>query len=184
MGNRARARDLITRLDYDSRLRVPITSPPEADKARLRIGQGRRSHPSPTSSARDQGVALLVVVGYLAIITMFAAALLRALNISLDESKRAEHVAISLNLAEAGLDKAAAALHANPGYRGETATPLGDGNFSVEVIPGEQPSTFRLVSVGELRYDDIPLHRSRIVAYLRLAADASVQELHWTEVKK
>lgn len=130
----------------------------------------------------EEGVALLLVIGYLAAMTIFLTAFLGALTHTLDREGIAEKRLIALNIAEGGLHKALAALQTRPNaYRGEEATALGEGQFTVEVHEGHLSGTYEVVSTGELGHSSLVVHRVRIGALLGFDK-GSLRILRWNEL--
>ena len=126
------------------------------------------------------GGALILVVCYLAILTMSAAAFLTAFHRTLTTQQRTERIQAARNLAEAGVEKAIAELRRQSGaYRGEKDTKLGGGLFSVEVTPGKSAGAYRIVSVGLAVDDVVAQPRVRVVAEVALAPDGSVRIRDW-----
>jgi hypothetical protein len=133
----------------------------------------------------NEGTALLLTVGYLAAITIFASTFLGFLNRTASNRNSVERQQICLNIAEGGVDKALAELRTNPNdYRGEKNTSLGAGRFSVEVEQSDQAGTYRVVSTGELFDGTFVISRMRIIAEVTLSPNGTVRELRWSEVKK
>ncbi len=133
----------------------------------------------------NEGTALLIIVGYLAAMTIFASTFLGFLNRTLSNRTSVERQQICLNIAEGGVDKALAELRVRPNdYRGEKETPLGAGRFSVEVKRGGGAGTYLIVSTGELGDGELVVSRARVVAEVTLSAAGTVRELCWSEVKK
>ena len=133
----------------------------------------------------NEGTALLITVGYLAAMTIFASAFLGFLNRTVSNRYWAESRQICLNIAEGGVDKALAELRISPNdYRGEKDTPLGAGRFSIDVKPADRKSTFLIVSTGELADGKLVVSRARVVAEVTLSTAGTVRELRWSEVKK
>ena len=133
----------------------------------------------------NEGTALLITVGYLAAMTIFASTFLGFLNRTASNRNSIERRQICLNIAEGGVDKALAELRTNPnGYRGEKNTSLGAGRFSVEVKRGGEARAHSIVSTGELEDGKLVVSRARIVAEVTLSSTGTVRELHWSEVNK
>jgi type II secretory pathway component PulK len=96
-------------------------------------------------------MALLAVVVYLFIVTALSAAFFQTVHQTMDQARKAERRNQCLYLAEAGVEKAIAALRAYPEvYRSETDTTLGPGTFSVEVTPLAEAGAFRIRATGRL----------------------------------
>jgi len=133
---------------------------------------------------RVQGSALILAIGYLTVITIFATAFLTLLHHTMSAMKEDQRRQVVANVAEGGLDKAIATLRAQPDtYRGEQNVPLGEGLFSVRVEAAEAPRTYRIVS--EARLVDVAARgtHARVEAHLVLTPQGTVRELRWVEVK-
>jgi len=131
------------------------------------------------------GSALLVTVGYLAVLTILASAFLGYLNRTISNGNRHERKLVCMSIAEGGLDKALAELHVRPDeYRGETDTPLGRGMFSVEVTPGENAGQYKITATAELMDDTTVIARSRVVAAAVISPSGRLRALSWSEVKR
>jgi len=136
------------------------------------------------NTARE-GSALLVVVCYLAAITIFASTFLSFLNRTVSDQRRTEIKQVTLNIAEAGVDKALAELRTRPAdYRGETNISVGKGSFSVEVEPGDRRGEYRIISTAEVTNGKLVLSRTRVAANAVLSGGGAVRELRWSEVKR
>ena len=141
-------------------------------------------HTTPNGRA-SKGSALLVTVGYLAAMTIFASTFLSFLNRTVSNQHRTELRQMCLNIAEAGVDKALAELRIHRSdYRGERDTPLGKGRFSVEVKPGNQRGEYSIVSTARVVHRKVALSRARINADVVFSSDGAVRELRWSEVKR
>ena len=127
-------------------------------------------------------MALFLVLGFLAILMIGSAAFFTLLNRSLDYRHADQKRQVCLGLAEGGMDKALAELLARRGaYEGEANTQLGDGAFTVEVLPGG--GVYRIVSTGFLSHAGKAMREAKIVGDVVLAPDGSLSELRWTEVR-
>jgi hypothetical protein len=138
----------------------------------------------PKSRAKD-GSALLITVGYLAAMTIFASTFLTYLNRTASNRHQAELKQLCLNIAEGGVDKALAELRVRESdYRGETNTSLGKGRFTVQVKPTGRAGAYVITSTGEIGDGDFVLASVRIIAEVTLSWDGTVRELRWSEVKQ
>lgn len=134
---------------------------------------------------RNEGAALMLTLGYLAAITLFATAFLTSLHRTMDRSNKGYRSQQCMAIAEGGLDKAVAELRRKAdAYTGEQDTPLGNGAFSVEVSKVEGLGGYRIVSSGELRHGGVVLARARIEAEARLAPGSGPVEVQWQEVHR
>ncbi len=142
------------------------------------------THLLPNARAKD-GSALLITVGYLAAMTIFASAFLAYLHRTASNRHDAELKQLCLNIAEGGVDKALAELRAQgSAYRGEKDTLLGKGKFTVQVKPAGGAEAYAIVSTGEIRDGDFLVSSVRIRAEVTLSSDRTVQQLRWSEVKQ
>ena len=133
----------------------------------------------------SEGTALLLTLGYLAAITLFVGGFITSLHRTMDRHARNEWQQQCQGIAEGGLAKAVAELRRSAGaYRGEEATPLGDGVFSVEVSETGSAGQYRIVSIGELRDGDLTTMRRRLVAEVRLDSGGVVRALRWVEMDR
>lgn len=130
--------------------------------------------------ASARGSALILAVGYLAVLTISATAFLTLLNRGIETLSRDERRQVCLNLAEAGIDTAVAALRAQGGaYAGERDTALGDGWFSVEVEAPAGGGAYRIVSRARLENGTW----LAVAADVALGPDGTARVLRWEEVK-
>lgn len=127
----------------------------------------------------EHGSALILTVVGLMIVAAFSTALLARLHQVRARSTDSVRHAVSLNLAEAGIEKAVAELKRNSAYVGESNTELGSGRFSVEVQPEAIPGACRLTSTAEL--DEAQPTRTRVTAMVRLSPGGDAQILEWIE---
>jgi len=131
------------------------------------------------------GSALMVTVGYLAALTIFASAFLGYLNRTMSSANQNERRLICVSIAEGGLDKALAELRVRPDeYRGETNTPLGQGRFSVKVTPEKRAGEYRITATAELVDDAMVVARTRVVADAVLSPSGRLRALSWSEVRR
>lgn len=137
-----------------------------------------------TSRQGHEGLALLLVLGYLAIVMIGSTTFYALLNATLSQSQAREDGRTCLHLAEAGVDKAIAELqHDASDYRGEKGTVLGKGRFTVNVKPMERPQCFRITSTGLLKDGRFVKKRAHIVAEVSLVDQHRVDVLRWSEGK-
>ncbi len=133
---------------------------------------------------RNEGVALLMALGYLAAITLFASTFIVSLHRTMDQRNRSYWNQQCMGIAEGGLEKALAELRRSSGaYAGEEDTPLGAGTFSVAVRKDVRHGQYRIVSTGQLRHGARTFARVCIEAEAGLAADGSLREMRWVEVR-
>lgn len=121
---------------------------------------------------------MLTVVALL-IVAAFSTALLMNFHRTRARSTESVRHTVCLNLAEAGIDKALVELRRYPAYVGESGTELGEGRFSVEVLPGAAPGAYRVVSTAVL--DEARPTQTRIAALVRFSPGGDAQILEWVE---
>ena len=135
-----------------------------------------------TLDRKQGGVILLMVMALLAIGSMLTASFYALLNVGLSDAYQRARVQTAMNLADAGLEKAVAALRTDPGYAGEENTWLGEGVFSVAATAGAKPGTWQIVSTGTFRPKLRSFHaKARVVADLQLDAQGRLLALNWRE---
>lgn len=131
-----------------------------------------------TPRSSREGAALFAVVVYVGIVGLLGAAFVAGVNRAVDQAQRQETLGTCRLLAEAGVEKAIAALQTDPAYLGETGTPLGDGAFTVTVEPAG--GAYRIVSTGAVAESPIGSARVRLAAEVQFSG-ASVVRLRWLE---
>lgn len=136
----------------------------------------------PTSIARrDGGSALILVLGYLVVVTVLGAAFFVGVHRAINASMTREHHAVCLYLAEGGLDKAIAEVLAHlDNYTGESETRLGDGYFSTTIEGVPSSGRFSVVATSRLGGQDSVLARARLRADVGVEA-GRVVSLAWRE---
>ncbi len=132
---------------------------------------------------RDAGVALVVALLLVAIMGITGAALWKRLHATFEEVRHAAREEITLHLTEGGLDKAVTLLRANPGYRGETDTSLGEGIFSVAVKPGAGAGHYLLRAEATLECGAVVRHRTVLLGDVRFGPEGQVAEYHWRRAR-
>lgn len=134
---------------------------------------------------RRAGYAMILVLGYVSAVTLFAAVFLEALHLGMNEARKADRHRVCVHLADAGVDKAIASLRSqDAAYTGEQAAELGDGRFDVSVTPGESPGTFAIVSRGYLPdIDPARPVRAEVVVEVEVVVDAAgARVVAWEEL--
>ena len=128
---------------------------------------------------------MILVVGYMVALTIFVGAFVGLLNRVIDMESRAERKQVAMNLAEAGLDVALVELSATPReYRGESNRPLGDGRFSVAIVPGGSSGAFTIGATGEFMDGEVTIAKARITADVSVTRSGEVRVISWKEVKR
>lgn len=129
----------------------------------------------------DSGAALVLVLGYLAVITTLGAAFFVSVHRALDASLARERHAVCLSLAEGGVEKAIAGLLQHPERdAGEGEAPLGDGFYSVTVERDASTGRYVVIGTGRLGDAQTTLARARVRADVALSA-GRVERLRWRE---
>ena len=133
---------------------------------------------APARIQEERGSALLVAIVLTIILTATVSGMFALLNAATTASTRSARLQSSILLAEAGIDKAAAALRADAAYRGEQHTPLGDGEFSVEVTLAPDNQQFIVVSSATLFSEKV--YPTRIEAIMSVTP-TGVRIISWKE---
>lgn len=133
---------------------------------------------------QKQGFALVVALAYLLLISMFATAFLRMVRMNMADAFNEEARIEATNMAQAGIEKAVAELRRDPGYRGETDTPLGDGSFTVRVEPSAEAGRYRLVARGRGEAPQRRYAHAELTMELVLNPDGTVASLYRREVHR
>lgn len=110
---------------------------------------------------QQEGIALIFAILLLAVLSVGAAAFWHQLHDRLDASNHSERDGKLYYWAEAGLEKATVMLRDAPGnYAGEKNTPIGLGQFSVEVQRLPSSGDYRLVSTSKTARRQLTLTRT------------------------
>lgn len=96
---------------------------------------------------QQSGVILIISILILAIVTTLASAIVGYTTLQIKGERQSLQQGQALALAEAGIDKAIDTINTNPSYTGETATPLGNGVFTV-VITSIDGNNKQITSTG------------------------------------
>jgi len=126
----------------------------------------------------DEGAALLVAIVLTLLVTSLVGGFLVVLNNTTTGAMKSARSQVSMQLAEAGIEKAFAMLRVTPDYRGEAGTPLGEGVFTVDIIPKEEAGGFHVTSRAWLGADRS--HPTRIDATITLSP-AGPRIVAWKE---
>lgn len=134
-----------------------------------------------TSFSRDEkGSALFLALAYLTAMTILVSVAFSAVHQSMKGRLAAERHMVALAIAEGGLEKALWELERNPaGYRGETGSPLGEGQFSITVDPSDERGTYTIAAVGERARDGRETYRVAVEARVRIE-NGKAQILSWS----
>ncbi len=92
-----------------------------------------RSSSGEAGQRRQEGQIIIIVLVFFAVLVLFAAALASYMATFQKSERQTIAGAQALQLAEAGIDKAAYQLNHDSGYSGENNTALGNGTFTVSV---------------------------------------------------
>ncbi len=144
------------------------------------------SSPGRTSSRtmmRNDGAALLVVMGLLGAMTILAGAFIEGVHMTLAQQRAASNDLIVRNLAQAGIDSAIASLCGDESaYEGESDVALGEGRYSVRLTRGPESNTYRVNAIGELEAGGRVTHSFEIKARVTVQ-DGRLTSVTQTEVK-
>jgi hypothetical protein len=136
---------------------------------------------------RDSGVAVMMALILIAVLSIGSAAVWKHMHRSLREIKRLENEQTVCDLAESGLEKAVIALRRQPDeYRGEADTLFGEGRFSVEVkhIPSREGRRYEIAARGELLYSGVVRASRTLDTVLVLGPDGGIRHYHSEARKK
>jgi Tfp pilus assembly protein PilX len=95
----------------------------------------------------QNGQIIIVGLVFFAIILFFSAALITQISTNVKSERQSILKDQALQLAEAGMDKAAYQLNQNSNYSGESNTVLGEGTFTI-TVSDVNSSTKRITSTG------------------------------------
>ncbi len=130
----------------------------------------------------NSGTALLIAIGYVAILSIISSTFVVYLNRSISRTSVQERTVLARNLAEAGIDKALAELKSgNAAYTGETNTPLGQGTFSVSVTRGALQGEYIIESTGSILGGPITVATSRVKVRAVISPSGGIRKLAWQE---
>jgi hypothetical protein len=117
-----------------------------------------------------RGGALMLVVGYLAVMTLAAAGFLSMLHHHMAAVRKHEHAQVSRNIAEGGAAYALAALETSgDAYLGSPNMALGEGRFRVAVTRAGE--VYQLEVQGEYLRGGAVAHRTTV--YVDAVRDGS-----------
>ncbi len=108
----------------------------------------------PRRHNEEAGSALLVVVVFMIIVSMFASGFIALVHTNLNASNRAAHRQVCAALAEGGIEKAAVSLRADSGYRGGPYFALGDGEVAIQIVPAEAAGHYVATSTARYSHQD------------------------------
>ena len=130
------------------------------------------------AAAQNQGSAMLAVVVFVIIVSIMASSFIAVVNTNLGGDNRAVHDQVCRALAEAGIEKAAVILRADPAYEGEAWFSLGKGEVSIAIAAATIPDHFTVTSTA--RFSAVDPRPIRIGAEISRAGN-SVRIGRWTE---
>ncbi len=114
---------------------------------------------------RNDGVALFLVLGFLAAMTIMVGTFLEGVRFALAQERAASNELVVRNLAQAGIDSAIGALLEDAGaYEGESDVTLGEGRYTVRLKHEADSNAFRIDSIGEIEDSGRVLHSFRLRA--------------------
>lgn len=136
-----------------------------------------------TRARSNEGTAMILVVAILMIMMIGSSAFLYYFNRTQDRSRNSERHQMCLNLAEGGIDKAAAQLAAGSIPPGKQEMALDDGEISIETQPAPETGEYLVTSTALMRGGSIVQTKARVEARL-LVSGGKVRTLEWQEVMK
>jgi len=132
----------------------------------------------------ERGTALMFALFVLVILSTGTALLWKQLHGNLEQQRRSWHKEQSLQLAEAGLERAIAELRAAPeAYRGSEAVALGSGVYTVRVTPDDTAGGYVLESHGKLEGAAYPYDHSVLRGTVRLSPGGQVLSYTWEPLR-
>ena len=135
---------------------------------------------APSLRPDEQGAALFLSLAYLTAMTILASVAFSAVHQSMKGRLVAERHMVALAIAEGGLEKALWELERDPeGYRGETESPLGEGQFLVTVDPNDESGRYTIIAVGERLSDGRTIYGVAITAKVRIE-NGGAQIFSWS----
>ncbi len=127
----------------------------------------------------ERGGALMLAVGYLAVMTLAASGFLAMLHHRMGVVRLHERAQVTRHLAEAGVEAALDSIAKSHAVHGTELTELGAGRFHVTATPSAKPGTFTLVSTGELVYDSVVMERTELVVEIAVDPQGRITALTW-----
>ncbi len=117
----------------------------------------------------NEGMALLIVLGYVAAMTALSTTFLACVHRAADVNGDLKRSVLTTAIAEGGVHKAMAALLLDEAYRGESNTPLGNGSFSVTVDPDGEG--YRIYAVALYGGIAMPLYQVNLEVRITAASE-------------
>lgn len=133
---------------------------------------------TPQVDTRNAGSALLAVIVFMIILTIFASALVSLVNTNITAANRAVNRMENMALAEGGIAKAAVLLRTDPAYRGEPYFALGKGEVMIQVDPVESSGRYMVATTARQSVEDPA--PARIDAELAVTG-AGLRIVRWKE---
>ncbi len=113
------------------------------------------------------GSAIIVAMTFMAIIALLTTATISYLAVGLKTTKLSIHKQRTLDIAEAGIEKAIAELRKNPDFLGEQNIPFDAGTFTTSIkIPS--PDKRIITSIAQYKISEKTVYRKKIIASLQL----------------
>ena len=113
------------------------------------------------------GTAIIVAMTFIAIIALLATATISYLAVGLKTTKLSIRKQKTLNIAEAGIEKAIAELRKNPDFQGEQNIPFDLGTFTTS-IKTPSPDKKIITSIAQYKISEKTVYRKKIIATLHL----------------
>lgn len=127
-------------------------------------------HRSLHTVAPHRGYILVLALVFLGIFFTTSTAYLSSITTSARSARNDVASAQALSIAEGALDVAAYQLNQNSSYAGETATPLGNGVFTI-TVSGIDSKTKRITATGYVPNSSSPLATKTIKANIGISSD-------------
>ncbi|MFP6583089.1 MAG: hypothetical protein VCD00_11120 [Candidatus Hydrogenedentota bacterium] len=120
------------------------------------------------------GYALMVVLGYMMVLSIFATVFLKNVLSAMHTQQLNTQQVKTRALAESAIHHAATRLASDGDYVGESDFVLGDGAFTVSVLRDEEPDLWVVTAVASLRDEQYQSHHAHLRATLQITASGWV----------
>lgn len=127
--------------------------------------------PKPARRKNQQGYLIIFAILFLALFLALSASLLGYTTINLNSVRQSYGDARALYLAQAGIEEAISQLNLNPGYSGESNTPLGDGVFTVSVAAIDA-SDKKITATGFIPDSNNPISKKTVSATAAISSSS------------
>ena len=130
---------------------------------------------------RRRGSALLVAVSFMGALAILAAMVLQQVSARRTLWNDMHQHSKAVALAEAGVETVLVEMRRDRAYKGEEHTPLGEGSFSVAVVPSDKPGGYRIESAGVVGDESFAHAKARLVIEARFDSQGNLHTVSWRE---